>query len=309
MSLTRLGDALDFEEILSSIQKIKGSRPAAKRDTRQSWANLTPSQLHEKDLLITSGEYLECVNLPYCGHCENGWLYTLCESGYRSASLCNHCERPRRRLQRLSKAQLPVDAIDATIDQYEWDSTAQYEAVFPFAHWRPSKKSDPNKQRPPSILMHGTPGNGKTTLLYSIAKEAVWNGLKVRFTTHERLFTQERRSWDDKSIESPFKFWLKDVDLLLLDELGGLGGQDKVNGWYLDQTRKMIGAIHERWKGGKMAVMIATNLSPKEILVKTFNRSEALKSRAKDLWTDEKIIEMTGPDRRSQQTHKTKWDI
>jgi hypothetical protein len=58
-----------------------------------------------------------------------------------------------------------------------------------------------------------------------------------------------------------------------------------------------------------MAVMIATNLSPKEILVKTFNRSEALKSRAKDLWTDEKIIEMTGPDRRSQQTHKTKWDI
>ena len=48
---------------------------------------------------------------------------------------------------------------------------------------------------------------------------------------------------------------LNNIDLLCLDELGGIGGSGSDWGdWYRDQTRELIGAIYDRWSAGELAV-------------------------------------------------------
>lgn len=132
---------------------------------------------------------------------------------------CPHCEIPRRRFARVHHARLPVDARGASLSSYEWDSEAQQRAIQSAQAWLLSPRAD----RAPNVYLFGPPGNGKTTLLYGLAFAALDRGLKVRYATHARLFDDEKDSWRGET-ESPFRTWLDDVDLLLLDELGGLGG-------------------------------------------------------------------------------------
>ena len=290
-----IGDAIG-DTLAKILEKSLERREAGIEPERplQSWRHLTTEDLHHKYLVPDRG-HIGTVTLPYCGRCQEGFTFNT----PRTAAFCQDCEIPRRRLKRIAQAELPLDARDAHINNYSWDSASQEQAAMEVLNYR---KESP---RPPSMLMYGSSGNGKTTLLYAIAKELAWRGMKVRYTTHTRLFEAEKRSWSGKD-RSPMESWLDGIDVLLFDELGGIGGDARASEWYRDKTKEMLGLIYERWTAGELAVIVTTNLSPGQIVSRLLDNSQAMISRLKSIFPDP--VAMTGPDRRAKQ-EKTVWDI
>lgn len=300
--MDKLSDAINgIERTLSRLKRVSDQRRAERVDPPRelkSWRNLTPLDLHQ-GYLIPRGGYLAGLDLEYCGRCQEGFVHRR-DGNYLIASFCLDCEIPRRRLKRITAAQLPLDARDAHLGMYDFDNVNQESQVAELlAH---SREDD----LPPAMMMYGSSGNGKTTLLYAIAKEFAWRGLRVRYTTHTRLFEAEKRSWSKTGERSPLESWLDDIDVLLFDELGGIGGDARASEWYRDKTRELIGLIYERWSAGDLAVVMTSNLSPAQIVSRLLDNSGAMISRLKSLFPDP--IEMIGPDRRANRI-KTVWDI
>jgi len=286
--------ALNRIKAVSDQRRIERDEPSPQLKT---WRNLRPDELHQ-GYLIPKGGYISTITLDYCGRCQEGFTFKS-DGLYQTASFCQDCEIPRRRLKRIEQAQLPLDARDAHIGMYDFDSVHQENQVAEILSYKLGE------DLPPSMLMHGSSGNGKTTLLYAIAKELAWRGMKVRYTTHTRLFEAEKRSWKGQD-KSPMESWLDGIDVLLFDELGGIGGDARASEWYRDKTKEMLGLIYERWTAGELAVIMTTNLSPAQIVKRLLDNSGAMVSRLKSIFPDP--VEMTGRDRRAKQ-EKTIWDI
>lgn len=284
ISTTTIQDQIDLLNELKATAATREPRPFT------DYQSITTANL-PRDMWTESGNYLAVKQLPDCGKCSNGFLAV--DRGRSAfpppAQPCPYCEVPRRRLARVRHACLPLDAQGATMSTYEWDSETQQRAIQSAISWLGSERD----QRAPNVLLHGRPGNGKTTLLYALALEALAVGHKVRYTTQTRLFDQEKDSWKGDS-DSPFKTWLNGVDLLLVDELGGLGGQAQWSAWWKERSREMLGAMYERWRANKLLIITCTNLEPKKIL-EMFG-SEAASSRLAEMVRSP--IEMTGKDRR-----------
>lgn len=284
ISTTTIQDQIDLLNELKATAATREPRPFT------DYQSVTTANL-PRDMWTESGNYLAVKQLPDCGKCSNGFLAV--DRGRSAfpppAQPCPYCEVPRRRLARVRHACLPLDAQGATMSTYEWDSETQQRAIQSAISWLGSERD----QRAPNVLLHGRPGNGKTTLLYALALEALAVGHKVRYTTQTRLFDQEKDSWKGDS-DSPFKTWLNGVDLLLLDELGGLGGQAQWSAWWKERSREMLGAMYERWRANKLLIITCTNLEPKKVL-EMFG-SEAASSRLAEMVRSP--IEMTGKDRR-----------
>jgi len=301
--MVNLKDAIMKSGIEITLNKLKAAsdqRRIERDDPPQrlkSWRTLVPQDLHG-GYLVPKGGYISTVILDYCGRCQEGFTFKS-DGRYQVAAFCQDCEIPRRRLKRIEQAQLPLDARDAYIGMYEFDSAHQEDQVAEFLGYKR------HEDMPPSMLMHGSSGNGKTTLLYAIAKELAWRGMKVRYTTHTRLFEAEKRSWSGKD-RSPMESWLDGIDVLLFDELGGIGGDARASEWYRDKTKEMLGLIYERWTAGELAVIMTTNLSPAQIVKRLLDNSQAMVSRLKSIFPDP--VEMVGHDRRAKQ-EKTIWDI
>ena len=284
ISTTTIQDQIDLLNELKATAATREPRPFT------DYQSVTTANL-PRDMWTESGNYLAVKQLPDCGKCSNGFLAV--DRGRSAfpppAQPCPHCEVPRRRLARVRHACLPLDAKGATLSTYEWDSEAQQIAIQSAISWLGSERD----QRAPNVLLHGRPGNGKTTLLYALALEALAAGHKVRYTTQTRLFDQEKDSWKGDS-DSPFKTWLNGVDLLLVDELGGLGGQAQWSPWWKERSREMLGAMYERWRANKLLIITCTTLEPKKVL-EMFG-SEAARSRLAEMVRSP--IEMVGEDRR-----------
>ena len=301
--MVNLKDAIENSGIERTLKRIKAvsDQRRIERDEPakqlQTWRNLKPDELHHGYLIPKNG-YISTITLDYCGRCQEGFTFKS-DGLYQTASFCKDCEIPRRRLKRIEQAQLPLDARDAYIGMYEFDSAQQEDQVASFLGY------NRYEDMPPSMLMYGSSGNGKTTLLYAIAKELAWRGMRVRYTTHTRLFEAEKRSWKGQD-RSPMESWLDGIDVLLFDELGGIGGDARASEWYRDKTKEMLGLIYERWTAGELAVIMTTNLSPGQIVSRLLDNSQAMVSRLKSIFPDP--VQMTGPDRRAKQ-EKTIWDM
>lgn len=288
--MQRLINSEAIQEQINLLLELKATAALREPKPFTDYSKLTLATLGDEWWSESNG-YLTIKRLPDCGRCAGGFIQRDRGNSISppEALPCPHCEIPRRLFARVRHASLPLDAKGARLSDYEWDSETQQRAIQSAKTWLTGERST----TAPNTLLHGQPGNGKTTLLYALAFAALEVGLKVRYTTQTRLFDEEKDSWKGDS-DSPFKTWLNGVDLLLLDELGGLGGQAQWTAWWKERSREMLGAMYERWRARKLLIVTTTNLEPKQVL--SMFDSPAAASRLAEMVRAP--IHMTGHDRR-----------
>ena len=287
--MKRIGELPEINSLLSAL-RTRQSLSTYEQRPLESFANVRPEEL-ESRWLKNNSAYLEPVEVPHCGRCQEGFTFETNDRGYQVARVCIHCEVLRRRLNKLKRLRLPSDAFGMHFGVYEWDSRQLEERIRHMLWWQQYREDN---ERAPSIFLAGRPGNGKTSLLYCLAREICWRDRKVRYISHQRLFEKIKRSFDGGA--DPFEHWLDDIDVLLFDELGGIGGGANKTQWFTAQTVEMIGRIYERWAAGQLQVVMTSNLNPRSI-AQMLDRNTAALSRLAAMFGDPVI--MTGRDRRA----------
>jgi DNA replication protein DnaC len=301
--MKRLSDSLQLKSMLHQLKARQASRPAEYQHDQSflDFSSLHPCSLEREGWLIPSAAYITPREVPYCGRCQDGYLFSVDEFRRQTAHICHYCEVTRRHLKRLAKLQLPSDAYGMHWGTYEWDTLGLKGAVEEMTTWARSREG--RSHVAPSILVYGPPGNGKTSLLYCLARDLVWQGQRVMFTTHSRLMDQIKRSFSGD--KDPLERWLDQTDVLLFDELGGIGGGGNWTDWYQAQSIEIIGRIYERWASGQLMVAMTTNLPPAGI-ASLFKRNRAVMSRLQAIFVEP--LEMIGKDRRAQ-ADLTSWGL
>lgn len=300
--MKRIGD--DFDMLASKLLELKElsrQRPKVQRPAIDL-STLNGDNLEEMGALDSQAPYLTVRGIPHCGRCDEG--FERIPNTVNHVRMCPRCEIPRRKSKRLNKLQLPLDAVDMSLTRYRYDSPLQRQRVEQIL----SHLSQPQGLSP-SLFLWGSPGNGKTSLLYSLARWACFagkTGLKVSFASHTDLINQVKRGFGDQRQRDPLERWLDQTDLLLLDELGGIGGQARRSDWYRSITAEMIGKIYERWRAGRLTVVITTNLDPKGVAA-LFDHNPAVLSRLHSIFGQP--VQLTGPDQRNRLNELKHWGL
>jgi DNA replication protein DnaC len=166
---------------------------------------------------------------------------------------------------------------------------------------------EPQQPHAPCSFLWGQPGNGKTSLLYSVARWSCFRNKRVIYTSHTAIMNRIKDTWGEKHQKDPLRGWLDRCDVLLLDELGGIGGKAQRSSWYAATTVEIVGAMYERWAGGKLAIVMTSNLNPREV-AQLFDRNSAVMSRLNAMFGAP--IQMTGDDRRQRNNPDLKaWGL
>ena len=300
-----LQDILPHLEALKEIARQKRAEGVLKEKTiYEDYRHLSSTNLEALGHVYPSSARFECKALPFCGRCAEGFSYTIDQNGNRTAQICEFCERPRRRMKRLNDLQLPADSYGMHLDQYEWDSSEQRHRIDQLLSWMKYRETRETQQSP-SVYLWGQPGNGKTSLLYAIAKEAVWNDFRVEYTSHSKLIEKIKRSYSG-SQNSPLDSWLDKKSILLFDELGGVGGAANQTAWFKSQTADIIQKMYERWASGQLSIVMTTNLTPQK-LFDSIDRNNAVFSRLQAMFGTP--VQMIGHDRRSDKNGLASWGI
>jgi len=292
---------------LEEIKRLRAEMPKAEKPkiNLQDFRHLNHDNLEDHDMIHPASAFFKTKSIPYCGRCGEGFIYSVCELGNRTATICKYCERPRRRLKKLNDLKLPYDAIGMHLGRYEFDSEQQFEAVKSLVTWMNTPK-DQRSDVSPSLYLWGSPGNGKTSLLYALAKQAVFSDHRVMFTTHTQLIDLIKRTFKGKD-DNPLDQWLAKTDLLLFDEFGGIGGGANMTDWFKATTIDIIQRIYERWSAGKLSIVMTTNLTPDELFNRALNRNKAGASRLQAIF--KKPIYMQGRDRRGDNGDLSLWGV
>ena len=302
--MQRLGDNPALNALLHSLNNRERTEQTSRQDQELlDFRHLNAQNLEAENIIYPSSAFYQAKQLPYCGRCDNGWIATI-KDGSRASAKCQHCQIPRQRLRRLNDLKLPADARDANFGMYQWDNSKQQERVQSMQEWMLYGQQD--KPQSPSVYMYGTAGNGKTTLLYALAKWAVFNDYRVMYTSHNRTVDAVKRSFNTKSSDAFLSNWLSGVELLLFDELCGIGGKANMTDWYKGFTSDMIGAIYESWGSGQLSIVMTTNLTPREVYL-ALDRNDAIMSRLYQMFGD--AIQMTGKDRRAPSSALKSWGV
>lgn len=297
--MDRLGDSPELKNLLNSLTEFiqDPNRDRVEMPKDQDWSNFNPDSYHLHDLIKAGMNRCIAVNEPPC-HCVEGYEFVR-EGNGPNAIPCRNCGKLKKSLNLLQRSQLPNDALTAALSEYEFDSLLQENAFNEMISWD-------RVTQPPSFLMHGRPGNGKSSLLYIIAKHKTSQGFRVKYAHHYRTFEAEKDSWSDNASKPHLNQFLNDVEVLLLDEFGGLGGGvNKYSDWFKNTTIELIGSIYERWKSGRMSVIFTTNVYPALLRDKLFEGNYAALSRMQEMF--QQPIEMTGRDRRSPLNRTSVW--
>jgi len=305
--MQRIGESPEWDNIARLISNIRtlnaNARQEGKVETRPllDHSQLTGENLEEMGVIDRGAPRLTVKALEHCGRCDEGWIRI--EDTRNCVKLCPYCEIPRRKAKRLNDLELPADALDMNLRRYEWDTPQQEQAVTRLLN----HIVNPQQPHSPSAFMWGSPGNGKTSLLYSVARWGCFKGKRVTFTSHTKLMNSIKDTWGEKNAKDPLRRWLDTCDVLLLDELGGLGGKGNHSTWYTTTTTEIIGAMYERWAGGKLSIIMTSNLSPASV-AKMFDRNAAIMSRLNAMFGAP--IEMVGDDRRQRNSQELKaWGL
>ena len=294
----------ELEALKKIARQKRESGEQKKRSPLLDFRHLNSCNLESEGHVYTSSARFECKPLPYCGRCAEGFQYTIDSSGNRTAELCDFCERPRRRMKRLNDLNLPADSYGMNLDRYEWDTADQRHRIDKLLSWM-KYRDNRETQQSPSVYMWGRPGNGKTSLLYALAKEAVWNDFRVEYTSHTRLIEGIKRSFNGNN-KNPLDTWLNRKSLLLLDEFGGVGGAANQTTWFKSVTADMIQKIYEHWQRGQLSIVMTTNLTPQE-LFNSLDRNMALVSRLQAIFGEP--LQMIGQDRRIADSSLAAWGV
>lgn len=302
-----LGDSPAVNALLNSLRnrdrRIEIDKPKQLKELKD-YRHLNAENLETEGLVYPSSAFYQTKPLDYCGRCnDTGWI-ALVHNGSRASAKCQHCQIPRERLKHLNNLRLPADAAGKHFGMYEWDNPKQKDRVLGLKEWMLYGKDD--KPQSPSVYLWGSSGNGKTTLLYSLAKWAVFNDYKVHYTSHNKTVDAVRRSFSNKSPDAFLDTWLDKVELLLFDELLGIGGRANKTEWYKGFTSDLIGSIYEQWGSGKLSIVMTTNLTPREVYL-ALDRNDAIMSRFYEMFGD--AIQMKGKDRRASNEALKAWGV
>ena len=295
---------LDFSYIIQQLEEIKASAADRRSQTTYQpasqelldFSHLNARNLEDHDWIEKSYK-LRAKSVPLCGGCQDGWIIERSEGQAPTARECKRCHVPRSWLYQLNRLNLPSTAVNMHLDSYEPDSEKQQGAIDQVVKWLKRELI-----QPPSIYMYGRCGNGKSSLLYALAREACYMRKRVKYSTHSHLMNEIKRSWDNKHKGDPLETWLDGVDVLLLDEFGGIGGSAKITPWFVETTIQMINQAFERWSDNKLLVVITSNVYPRD-LFSTF-ANEAFQSRLVGMCEP---VEMVGKDRRVTSESLKKW--
>tara|TARA_Y100001973_G_scaffold81918_1_gene120908 strand:- start:5840 stop:6820 length:981 start_codon:yes stop_codon:yes gene_type:complete len=318
--LVKLGDALPapIDEMLNDIKtraRKRSEELGSPEPVFGDWSRLSHDNLELNDWIERGEPTLTACDVPTCGRCQNGFFITRLPGALAdTATMCKYCEHPRRFIHRLNKMRLPADAVDMHFGAYQCDSSEQFEALNHFRRWI---QGDPEIIKPPSLFMFGTPGNGKSSALYCLAREAAYHDRyhnsdnrrrrRARYIAHSDMLQSIRRTFNDKYARDPLKNWLNGVNLLLVDELGGIGGSANKSSWWIDTTVKMIEEIWRLYKSGELAIVFTSNLSPAGIH-RACDYNEAVKSRLTGMFKHS-TVQMLGRDRRVGSGDLGFWDF
>lgn len=303
--MQRLGDGPAWDNITRTLNSIKIARalqaPTLEPKQLLDFSNLTGENLEELSMIDEAAPRLTVKHLDYCGRCDQGWLRI--PETRNSVKLCHFCEIPRRKARRLNDLELPADAVGMSLRRYEWDSPAQEAKVTSMLN----HIIEPQQPHAPCSFLWGQPGNGKTSLLYSVARWSCFRNKRVIYTSHTAIMNRIKDTWGEKHQKDPLRGWLDRCDVLLLDELGGIGGKAQRSSWYAATTVEIVGAMYERWAGGKLAIVMTSNLNPREV-ANLFDRNSAVMSRLNAMFGAP--IQMTGDDRRQRNNPDLKaWGL
>jgi DNA replication protein DnaC len=283
--------AYQLKEMKSVVAEMNKDKPKEK-PVLLDFRHINANNLELEDLVIKDAPFFQCKPLPFCGRCKEGFRYRSNEQNTQVASVCKFCEIPRRRMNKLSKLQLPSDSYGMHFNAYEWDSPTQQARVNHLLAWM----KNPNERQinaSPSIYLRGEPGNGKTSLLYCLAKDAIFAGQRVMYISHNQLVDQIKRSFNGE--KDPLKHWLDKTDLLLFDEFCGVGGGANQTNWFKSTTADIVQKIYERWKSGQLSVVITSNLTNQQLKT-SIDHNKAILSRFIAMFGEP--VTMIGRDRR-----------
>lgn len=246
----------------------------------------------QEEYLSSSG-MLTSTPLPYCGSCEQGWISIEGQLGQApTAKRCPICHPLRQKLKNLERARLPYVASKHLLRDYQWDTSEQRKRIGQVLAWIHGESQPIDR---PCVYLYGTPGNGKSYMLHVLAKHAIFAGKRALFLTHEGYMLDLKSSFSGKRLD--IHELLDRVDLLCLDELGGMGGGGNWTSWYKAQVLEMISAIYDRWAAKQLSIVMTSNLGPKQILDDLCDRNTAAESRLAQMFGHP--VQMIGPDRRS----------
>jgi len=302
LDLTELHHAA--AQMRAAIAKRRGQAEYKPVDqhTFEDHSHITARNLEKENMLIKGAPTLTCKTIPHCGGCQAGWIITRpSPSSAPISRMCHRCEVPRRWMKALNKLELPCDAEGMHLDSYEPDSPRQLEVIGDVLKYL-NREHEGN---PPAALCYGPPGNGKTSILYAIAREACEKRWRVKYTSHVQLMNQVQSSWGDRQRRNPLETWLDNVDLLLLDEFCGIGGSAHKQGWWIKQTVELIEEIQRKWRAGELAVIMTTNVYPRQMF-DMFHGNPAFRSRVLGMFTP---CEMVGRDRRIDNVDLSAWGL
>lgn len=146
------------------------------------------------------------------------------------------------------------------------------------------------------LMFQGPPGVGKTHLAVGVLKALVERkNVDCRFVDFSDLLIELRSSFKDPDVsEEAILIPLRDVDVLLIDDLGAM----KISDWTMDILNHVI---NNRYKSGKL-LLVTTNFMDRDVGVKTQTLEERigtpLRSRLYEMC---KLVEIDGGDFRKSQ--------
>lgn len=295
-----------FDRIMPHLEALKARSAELKANRPEKaygdFRHINDRNLEELDLALEDAPTFTVRDIPECGLCLNGQTYYRDELGYQYGGDCIRCTIIQKRITKLNRLLLPPDAYGVHFGMYQWDSNEQRDRVAALNSFISYGAPD-KRVKSPSVYLWGSPGNGKTSLLYCMAKESIFADLRVKYVTHQMMI--ESRYAQIKGDRNPLKGWLDNVDLLLFDELGGVGGRGHQTDWLRSFNAEMYSYMYERWSRG-LAIVMTTNLTPDQFYQST-GRNAAIMSRFAEMFGEP--IKMTGRDRRTISRDLSSWGV
>jgi len=287
--MNRFGD-IDLNKIIGNLSNASKAPKPLILDSDA----VTPDNLHNMGL-IKKGESRYIIAGEFPCSCAHGRIFKRVGST-PNAYPCPNCYHVVQGIRRIQRAHLPNDAYDANLNDYIYDSERQSMIVIDML-------SCTKPQLPPSLFMHGKPGNGKSTISYILARHLCMTGYKVKYLHHHDAFQKEKSTWGTN--REYLNKIVDGVDVLIFDEFGGLGGRSKYSEWFTTTTIELTKILYEKYKAGQLSIILMSNLTPKQIFKDLLDRNDAALSRLESMFGIP--LEMMGPDRRPKRDQVSKW--
>jgi len=287
-------ERLDLSKLADMLTSLEASIDTSARPPRLDTSTVDADTLHDNDLVVRgSNRYLVAGNVK-CD-CSNGYVFKRVENRPMAVP-CPNCYELTKGLHRIQRAHLPNDAYDSALCNYIPDSTEQETIIRDMLMY--SKPSIP-----PSLFMHGGAGNGKSTISYILAKHLCLSGYNVKYIHHYHAFQEEKKGWGDG--RDYLNSLVDNVDILIFDEFGGLGGRSRYSEWFMYTTVELLGILYEKYKAGQLCIIMTSNMDPKDIYNKLLDRNDMALSRLQNIFGNP--LHMTGPDRRPKGNQVSSW--